>query len=105
MGCNDIKGCFGLPDSSCIGDGSCSSLVTYALKGQRYEFELWAHNAQPNSYVAVAFSEDSLMGEDSVTECTLVGGRVGVFMSYNDGKRNTRLRDVNFSIYILLFFF
>lgn len=94
-GCRDLKGCFGLPDSSCIQDGSCSALVTYALKGQRYEFELWASNVQPNSYVAIAFSDDNIMGEDSVTECALVNGRVGAFMSYNEGKRNTRLRDVS----------
>ena len=95
MGCGDVKGCFGLQDSSCVQQGSCAALVTYALKGQRYEFELWAPNAPPNSYVAVAFSDDSIMGDDSVTECSLINGRVHTYMSYNDGKKNTRLRDVS----------
>lgn len=97
MGCGEVKGCFGLQDSSCIKDGSCSSLVTYTLKDrQRYEFELWAQNVQPNTYVAMGFSEDNFMGDDSVTECSLVNGRVGVFMSYNEGKENIRLREVTF---------
>lgn len=69
-------------------------MVTYAVKGQRYEFELWATNVPSNSYVAVAFSNDNLMGDDSVSECTLVNGRVNAYMSFNEGKSNTRLRDV-----------
>ncbi|XP_046657704.1 putative ferric-chelate reductase 1 homolog isoform X2 [Daphnia pulicaria] len=92
MGCGDVKGCFGL-GGTCVQEGSCSAMVTYAVKGQRYEFELWATNTPPNSYVAVAFSNDNLMGDDSVSECTLVNGRVNAYMSYNEGKSNTRLRD------------
>ena len=94
MGCADVKGCFGLQGGNCVQEGSCSAMVTYAVKGQRYEFELWATNVPSNSYVAVAFSNDNLMGDDSVSECTLVNGRVNVYMSFNEGKSNTRLRDV-----------
>ena len=95
-GCGDTKGCFSLSGSACIKDGSCTALVTYAIKGQRYEFELWAPNSPPNSYVAVGFSDDQQMGDDSVTECSLLNGRVNAHMSYNEknDKRNTRLRDV-----------
>lgn len=103
MGCGDIKGCFGLQDSVCIQDGTCSALVTYAIKGQRYEFELWATNTPANSYVAVGFSEDNLMGDDSVTECSLVNGRVNAYMSYNDGKKNIRLRDVGLDRLLVIF--
>jgi len=46
-----------------------------------------------NSYVAVAFSSDNKMGDDSVTECVAVNGRTSVHASFNDGKRNTRLRE------------
>ena len=60
-GCSDTKGCFGLPDPSCITSGTCSALVTYALKGMRYEFELWADKVQQNTYVAVGFSSDNKM--------------------------------------------
>lgn len=91
QGCADTKGCFGLPDPSCVAKTSCTSLVTYALKGARFEFELWANNAAPNSYVAVAFSFDNRMGDDSVTECTLTNGRVHTYMSYNEGKSNRRI--------------
>ena len=82
-------------------------MVTYAVKGQRYEFELWAANTPPNSYVAVAFSNDNIMGDDSVSECTLVNGRVNAYMSYNEGKSNTRLRDVKKkkTIFYLVFWF
>ncbi|KAI9553251.1 hypothetical protein GHT06_021147 [Daphnia sinensis] len=93
MGCGDVKGCFGLQGGTCVQEGSCSAMVTYAVKGQRYEFELWATNTPANAYVAVAFSDDNLMGDDSVSECTLVNGRVNAYMSYNEGKSNTRLRD------------
>lgn len=89
-----MKGCFGLFDSSCINLGNCPGLVTYAVKGSRYEFELWAANATSGSYIALALSHDDKMGDDSVTECAIVNGKVGAFMSYNDGKSNSRLRDV-----------
>lgn len=36
-----------------------------------------------------------MQGDDSVTECTLVNGRVNAYMSFNEGKSNIRLRDVN----------
>lgn len=61
QGCGETKGCFALHDSACIQQGTCSALLTYALKGTRYEFELWASNAPPNSYVAVGFSADNRM--------------------------------------------
>ena len=100
-GCGNVKGCFAQFDSSCIGQGNCPGLVTYAVKGSRYEFELWAPNATSGSYIALALSFDDKMGEDSVTECTLVNGKVGAFMSYNDGKANNRLRDVTLLRHLL----
>lgn len=36
-------------------------MVTYAVKGSRYVFELWYTNAPANSYAAVAISKDSKM--------------------------------------------
>ncbi len=70
--------------------------MTFAQKGQRNEFELWATKSTDNSFVAVGFSEDDKMGDDSVTECTVVNGRVNVYMSQNDAsKTNVRLPNVN----------
>lgn len=93
-GCGQIKGCFGLPGGVCIEEKSCSALVTYALNGQHYEFELWAVNAPADSFVAVGLSDDHIMGDDSVTECTIVNGRVNAYMSHNDNsKTNVRLKD------------
>jgi len=91
-GCGDIKGCFGMP-AGCAVTGTCETMVTYSLKGLRYEFELWAARFQPNSYVAVGFSKDAVMGDDSVTDCSLINGQVKVHMSFNSGKSNTRLRE------------
>ena len=58
--CGKTKGCFAL-DQKCIQQGNCPALVTYALKGTRYEFELWGSNIAPNSYVAVGISDDDKM--------------------------------------------
>jgi len=92
QGCGDLKGCFGLFDN-CVEQGTCAALVTYSVKGLRYEFELWATSVSTNSYVAVAFSSDNKMGDDSVTECVMVNGRADVHVSFNDGKSNSRLRE------------
>lgn len=93
-GCGNVKGCFGLMDSACVSQGNCPALVTYAVKGSRYEFEMWAGGVPSGSYVALAISSDDKMGDDSVTECTVVSGKVNAFMSFNEGKSNSRLRDV-----------
>jgi hypothetical protein len=93
-GCDGTKGCFGYP-ASCIQQRSCFALVTFAQKGQRIEFELLATKSLDNFFVAVGFSEDRLMGDDSVTECTVKNGRVNVYMSQNDAtKTNIRLPNV-----------
>ena len=43
--------------------------------------------------VAVLFQ-----GSDSVIECSTVGTTVQVTVSYNDGRSNSRLTDVSYSI-------
>lgn len=110
-GCDSVKGCLGLPGGTCIQERSCSALVTFAQKNERsFEFELWATNSPDNSFVAVGLSDDNKMGDDSVTECTVVNGRVNAFMSRNEaGKSNTRLENVfkqlhSFPVKILILF-
>jgi hypothetical protein len=94
-GCDGVKGCLGLPGGSCIQERSCSALLTFAQRNQFFELELWATNSPVNSFVAVGFSDDNKMGDDSVTECTVVNGRVNVYMSRNDAsKSNLRLENV-----------
>jgi hypothetical protein len=120
-GCHNVKDCVGLPSANCIQDKSCSALVTLTLKKEWhftrdgrvlnsgelspdtlnifspvFEFELWAINSPANSFVAVGFSADNLMGDDSVIECSVFNGRVDVYLSRNDAnKTNTRLENVN----------
>jgi hypothetical protein len=92
-GCDSVKGCLGFPGGSCVQDKSCSALVTFVLKNQRIQFELWSNNTLANSFVAVGLSDDNQMGDDIVIECTAVN----VYMSRNDAhsKTNTRLENVN----------
>ena len=103
-GCDSVKGCLGLPGGSCVQDKSCSALVTFVQTNQRIQFELWAINSPSDSFVAVGLSDDNKMGDDSVTECTVVNGRVNVYMSRNEGKSNIRLENVNSnSIHVINF--
>ncbi len=103
-GCDSVKGCLGLPGGSCVQDKSCSALVTFVQTNQRIQFELWAINSPADSFVAVGLSDDNKMGDDSVTECTVVNGRVNVYMSRNEGKSNIRLENVNSnSIHVIHF--
>ncbi|XP_065561924.1 uncharacterized protein LOC136028167 isoform X2 [Artemia franciscana] len=96
-GCGDIKGCFGYP-LECIDSKSCSLLVSYRnASSTQYEFELYGmvsgHMREGGNYVAVGFSNDLKMDQDSVTECSVVDGINDVTMSYNDGHHNFRLED------------
>ncbi|XP_065343218.1 putative ferric-chelate reductase 1 homolog [Cloeon dipterum] len=92
-GCNSIKGCFGWP-SNCVASKSCRVLVTYMFKGSAYEFELFADD---RVWAAAAFSDDKIMGDDSVMECAYEEdkGEVNTYVSWNDspnpGKGNHRV--------------
>lgn len=41
-----------------------NAIVTYTSNGARYEFGLWASNAPPSAFVAVALSDDKRLGSD-----------------------------------------
>ncbi|KAK5972413.1 DOMON domain-containing protein [Trichostrongylus colubriformis] len=51
----------------------------------------------PQQYIAIAFSNDAIMGEDFVTECVLsdmgqfAGWEPEIFVSFNHGKANDRV--------------
>lgn len=87
-GCGVTKICFGAP-SGCEREGNCKAAVAVVVRGERYFFEMQAQGAR---YVAVGLSEDSKMGDDSVVECVDEGGRVGLYMSWNTGRRNRRIQ-------------
>jgi hypothetical protein len=56
-GCGIIKTCFGFPPD-CIEAGSCKSVVSCLVEGDRYEFDMKARNS---AYVAVGLSLDTKM--------------------------------------------
>ncbi|XP_053985037.1 putative ferric-chelate reductase 1 homolog isoform X1 [Hylaeus volcanicus] len=84
--CGKTKNCFGTP-AGCVEAKNCIAVVTVLVRGDRYLFELQARDSM---YVAVGLSDDSKMGDDSVVECTNERGEIGLHMSWNSGKRNTR---------------
>ncbi|XP_015598085.1 putative ferric-chelate reductase 1 homolog isoform X2 [Cephus cinctus] len=85
-GCGTTKNCFGAPDG-CVEEKNCDAIVTVLVRGERYLFEL---QAQGSKYVAVGLSDDRKMGEDSVVECVDTAGKIGLHMSWNSGKTNSR---------------
>jgi hypothetical protein len=67
-GCNFLKGCFGFP-SNCVASKTCRSMVTYTVKGEIYEFELFGDN---RVWAAAAFSDDRIMVNENQTNCDLL---------------------------------
>ncbi|KAK2706518.1 putative ferric-chelate reductase 1 homolog isoform X2 [Artemia franciscana] len=90
-GCGATKGCFGMPNG-CINTGDCDIVASYSVKGDRYEFELRGLLEQASGgYLAIGFSQDAAMGDDTVTECLYKPSQVqnvDVFNSINKGKNN-----------------
>nr|CAD7199938.1 unnamed protein product [Timema douglasi] len=88
-GCGSTKSCFGAPDQ-CLDTKSCTAVTTVQVEGDRYTFEVKGKGA---GYAAVALSEDSKMGDDSVMECardSVQNRPANVYLSYNTGKTNAR---------------
>jgi len=89
-GCGQTKGCYGGPTGGCIGSKNCDFLVTYRKDGENVIFQLMG---KTNGYVALGFSTDNKMGEDSVTQCVVEKGLNGVqaAQSYNPSRSNKPL--------------
>lgn len=93
--CGNSRGCFFSP-KECNSETSCKYLLTYQEMESHISFEMSGSVDFPleSSYVAIAFSEDKRMGEDSVIECVhdISTGEVNLFPSYNTlGKNNDRI--------------
>ncbi|XP_041357891.1 ferric-chelate reductase 1-like [Gigantopelta aegis] len=85
-------------EHSCFHDcfnGRCSFTVSWKDAGDSIAFHLkMMPVAIRERWIAVGFSQDVLMGDDSVTECMVDRkGAVKVYNSYNDAKTNHRLDD------------
>lgn len=89
-GCDLNKGCYGEP-AGCTKTKNCIIMATFQLKGNDVEFHL---TGPANGWIALGFSKDRSMGDDSVVECVHnpQSGIVQVYSSVNNpGYRNVRL--------------
>ncbi|XP_060592307.1 putative ferric-chelate reductase 1 homolog, partial [Ruditapes philippinarum] len=82
-GCGSTKGCF----PSCT--KGCEYLVTWVTSGSSTTFTLKAEETDTNVYLAIGFSKDIRMGEDSVVGCIVPGTTVKSY--YNEGTDTDEL--------------
>ncbi|PVD31122.1 hypothetical protein C0Q70_10400 [Pomacea canaliculata] len=107
--CGKSKGCFLHPlpgNTRCVGD-DCQAAVSYRQNGDLFTFEMSA--AGQDSYLAIGFSDDELMGDDQVIVCTAIPEHQSIQLSYNPekytyrqytmGMSNLATRQVNGRVY------
>lgn len=82
-GCGSTKGCF----PRCT--TGCEYLVTWTTSGSSTTFTLKAEESETNVYLAIGFSKDRRMGEDSVVGCIPQGATVHSY--YNEGTETDEL--------------
>ncbi|XP_052265958.1 uncharacterized protein LOC127868334 isoform X2 [Dreissena polymorpha] len=95
-GINQPTGCGSIV--SCIMPRNCTQNCQYSVQWRPsknntvVEFEVKRKTSSPNYYMALGFSEDLLMGHDSVAQCVTLNGVPSVHSSYNEAyKYNTNL--------------
>ncbi|KAH9492585.1 DOMON domain-containing protein frrs1L [Bulinus truncatus] len=81
-GCGSTKGCF----SSCSADG-CTFIASWASDNKTATYNLSSEILyQGNMYIALGFSSDSKMGDDSVMACAMnSSGSVFLILGFNTG--------------------
>ncbi|KAK7099855.1 hypothetical protein V1264_022902 [Littorina saxatilis] len=85
--CGKSKACF----HDCEA-GKCTFIVSWDDDGDVIVMSMTYRVPDSNEHwVAVGFSKDQEMGDDSVTECIMHDGEVKVQQSYNDGMDNKYL--------------
>lgn len=67
---------------------SCKTIATSTVRGERYEFELKSGPGENPAYVAVALSQDGIMGDDSVMECVPEQGQIRAYTSWTLPRPN-----------------
>jgi len=97
-GCSVTKTCFGVPNG-CEVDGDCSMLSSWVVEGNITVIELYS-NSGHGRYVALALSEDQNMGDDFVLSCTGEGGKPKLEHSWNSGKSNKMLGEVEGTVMV-----
>ncbi|CAC5379754.1 unnamed protein product [Mytilus coruscus] len=89
-GCGVTKGCF----SDCRSWDGCTYLITWVQTSTGVDFTIKGSlMSSIDQYIAVGFSSDKKMGDDSVTECVMTNGNTfNVVNSFNvddDGNEMT----------------
>ncbi|KAK7508306.1 hypothetical protein BaRGS_00000545, partial [Batillaria attramentaria] len=88
--CSRTKGCIHDCDN-----GPCSYMITWRDTGDDLLMTMTFRlpGSGGDHWIAIGFSKDMHMGDDSVTECISKGGEVFVKQSFNDGLSNFYLED------------
>ncbi|VDL74597.1 unnamed protein product [Nippostrongylus brasiliensis] len=99
-GCGTTKACLFKP-AGCDPNLDCTIGLIFFVEGpNKLRVEMVATSLIPavqQQYIAIAFSNDTIMGGDFVTECVMsdmgqfAGWEPEVFVSYNHGKSNDRI--------------
>ncbi|VDO37013.1 unnamed protein product [Haemonchus placei] len=99
-GCGTTKACLFKP-SGCDPNLDCTiGLIFFVVGPNQLRMEMVATSLIPavqQQYIAIAFSNDAIMGDDFVTECVLsdmgqfAGWEPEIFVSFNHGKANDRI--------------
>ncbi|XP_074646083.1 putative ferric-chelate reductase 1 homolog [Tubulanus polymorphus] len=83
--CGVSKGCFRVPDGCSF--TNCDYLLTYKANGNDIDFELSSKviSGTTAPYVAIGFSSDAKMGDDSVLACLSMASsnQMKIYQSYN----------------------
>ena len=90
VGCGVSKGCFESP-KNCSGS-NCEYLVTWKNNGDKVDFTIEGNTP---GWMAIGFSKDQAMGDDSVAECLWdsANSKMLVRNSWNSGKGNIAEQD------------
>ena len=92
-GCSNQKKCFGYPEG-CVKEQSCEMMASLKLTKENTDVEI-TKNDPKRSYVAMAFSDDRLMGKDLVFACSPSWSPENVINVFwnKEGQANEKLND------------
>lgn len=80
-GCDNTKTCIGLP-AGCLVTKNCQSFGAIIYRDDEFIFEM--QSASHAAYIAMALSNDGLMGDDAVIECVNDDGIIRAFASLTE---------------------
>ncbi|KAI1720053.1 DOMON domain-containing protein [Ditylenchus destructor] len=97
--CGDSVACWSFPPK--CEPRECEGIIRWRLIGEKLSLEMQATDFSTSTdagrYLALGFSSDTAMGNDSVVECVFdVGGKSGeAYISYNENTNNYQLLDAS----------